>query len=48
MSENEHGLTFEVDEIGFDVASCDCGWVSPPSDGRDIAAEFYADHIGAS
>jgi len=39
-----HSLTFNVDEHGWDIASCECGWVSPACPGEDIAAECYADH----
>lgn len=40
--------TIEFDESdGWDVAICSCGWESPPVPGKDIAADMWADHLGA-
>jgi hypothetical protein len=39
----DHALELH-DEDGWDVATCDCGWVGPPCPDRETAAEFYAEH----
>lgn len=49
MPRSEHdSMRFGVDQEGWDFAICECGWISPPSPGRETAAEFWADHISHS
>jgi hypothetical protein len=42
---DDHGLAFLEDDLGFDVAQCDCGWIGPPCPDCATAAEFYFDHL---
>jgi hypothetical protein len=31
---------FQEDKLGFFVAECDCGWVTPPSPDEETAADY--------
>lgn len=39
-----HTLTLDVDDEGWPVARCDCGWTSPIVPDNEIAAEIWAEH----
>ncbi len=39
-----HDLTFEINEDGWDCATCDCGWTSPPCPDIETAADSWGDH----
>lgn len=40
-----HGITFEQDEGGWDIATCVCGWSGPPCPDKEIAADFWGAHL---
>lgn len=44
MADPDHMLELTQDDDGWDIAKCDCGWVSPPCPDSATAAEFWADH----
>lgn len=48
MSDTECALTLTVDEHGWDLCRCDCGWISPPCPDTETAVEFWGDHIRPS
>ena len=40
-----HSLTLQQDDDGWDIAECSCGWVGPPCPDKEIAAEFWGQHL---
>ena len=45
MSDTECAITLTVDEQGWDLCRCDCGWISPPCPDTETAVDFWGDHI---
>jgi len=39
-----HGCYFDEDDMGFYMARCACGWLSPPVPDKEDAADAYGDH----
>lgn len=44
MTEHQFG-GLDVDEEGWDISRCDCGWESPPCPDTDTACGFWGDHL---
>lgn len=49
MPADQHSLTLDQDEGGWDMGECACGrWSCPPVPGADIVADVYAEHVVAA